>query len=45
MLAALVEKTMAEVGTGDTFLGRKTQEPFPPPEEPEYRPFRPLLKR
>jgi hypothetical protein len=33
VLAADVERAMASVGAGDTFLSRKTQEPFPKEEE------------
>ena len=33
LLADQVEKTIVEVGAGDTFLGRKTQEPFPKEED------------
>ena len=33
VLAADVERAMASVGAGDTFLGRKTQGPFPKEEE------------
>jgi hypothetical protein len=33
MLAAHVEKAMADATAGDTFLGRKTQEPFPIEED------------
>jgi hypothetical protein len=33
VLAADVERAMASAGAGDTFLGRKTQEPFPKEQE------------
>lgn len=33
VLAGEVEKAMASAGAGDSFLGRKTQEPFPGEED------------